>query len=351
MPEVTKSEWKDCLETFPDAHILQTSEWGELKSAFGWSSGYLLLRERNKTGNPTIGAQILFRPLILGFSMAYIPKGPIYWRTPAETISQGAWFWDEIDTFCKKKRSVFLKVEPDSWYGQNDLIDKNDHVDSPKGFLQSHHSIQPMRTIVVNLKNSEEALLGQMKQKTRYNIRLAIKKGVVVLPSSDIEKFYELLKVTSGRDTFGIHDRAYYDLAYELFQSIGECKLLVAVFQGEVIAGLMVFAHGRRAYYFYGASSDKYRELMPTYLLQWEAMRWARDRGCWEYDLWGVPDEDEVSLESKFQNRSDGLWGVYRFKRGFGGHLRRAVGPWDRVYQPLLYRIFRWWLSTSAHAG
>jgi lipid II:glycine glycyltransferase (peptidoglycan interpeptide bridge formation enzyme) len=79
---------------------------------------------------------------------------------------------------------------------------------------------------------------------------------------------------------------------------------------------------------------------MPNYLLQWEAMRWARSRGCEEYDLWGVPDEDEPTLEAGFAGRDDGLWGVYRFKRGFGGQLRRAAQSMDRVYNPLLYRAY-----------
>jgi Uncharacterized protein involved in methicillin resistance len=95
-----------------------------------------------------------------------------------------------------------------------------------------------------------------------------------------------------------------------------------------------VFARGRRAWYVYGASNDQERNRMPTYLLQWEAMRWARARGAEEYDLWGVPDADEETLEAHFTERSDGLWGVYRFKRGFGGQVKRAaqaVGGSSRV--------------------
>ncbi len=121
--------------------------------------------------------------------------------------------------------------------------------------------------------------------------------------------------------------------------------ILTADFDGAPVAALMVFAFGERAWYFYGASSDRHREHMPTYLLQWEAMRWARQRGCLEYDLWGVPDADEAELENDFLQRSDGLWGVYRFKRGFGGSLRRSLGPWQRVYNPLLYLLYRWWVK------
>jgi lipid II:glycine glycyltransferase (peptidoglycan interpeptide bridge formation enzyme) len=108
----------------------------------------------------------------------------------------------------------------------------------------------------------------------------------------------------------------------------------------------MVFKFGNRAWYFYGASSNMHRDRMPNHLLQWEAIRWARSKGCKEYDLWGVPDANLSTLEANFAKESNGLWGVYRFKRGFGGELKRSVGPWDRIYKPYLYRIYSIWLKT-----
>jgi lipid II:glycine glycyltransferase (peptidoglycan interpeptide bridge formation enzyme) len=187
-----------------------------------------------------------------------------------------------------------------------------------------------------------------MKQKTRYNIRLALRKGVIVQPSADLDLFYRLLDATGQRDQFGIHSVVYYRRAYELFHPRGEGELLLAQFEGEVLAALMAFAHGERAWYFYGASAGQRRDLMPTYLIQWEAMRWARARGCTEYDLWGVPDVDQQVLESQFTARADGLWGVYRFKRGFGGQLHRAAGPWDRVYRDSFYKVYLWWLRKGS---
>lgn len=151
-----------------------------------------------------------------------------------------------------------------------------------------------------------------------------------------------MMQVTGERDDFGVHTQGYYQTAYELFHPRGECELLVAEYQDMPLAALMVFAHGDRAWYFYGASTDEHRNLMPTYLLQWEAIRWARARGCRKYDLWGVPNADLETLETLFTERSDGLWGVYRFKRGFGGEIRRAPDPWERVYNPLLYALYRW---------
>jgi len=205
---------------------------------------------------------------------------------------------------------------------------------------ESAHNIQPPRTLVVSLLGTDDEILARMKQKTRYNIRLAKKKEVTVRPWDDLPAFYQMMLVTGGRDRFGVHSLAYYQRAYELFHPAGMAELLVAEYGGKPLAALMVFARGRRAWYLYGASNNEERNRMPTYLLQWEAMHWAKARGCEQYDLWGVPDADEDVLEADFTGRNDGLWGVYRFKRGFGGELKRAVQALDRVYNPLLYWLY-----------
>lgn len=325
MPWLSTSEWEDFLARHPDAHILQTAAWGELKADFGW--------EVHRCVAEGTGAQLLFRSLPLGFTIAYIPKGPV--GGPAREQ-----FWTEIDALCRQRRAITLKVEPDLL---QDL--GNGGNQPPPGFRQSSHAIQPPRTILVDLRDDEEAIQARMKQKTRYNIRLASRKEVVVRSSADVGAFYEMIAVTGERNEFGVHNAAYYRRAYELFHPRGDCELLVAEYQHQPLAALMVFSHGSRAWYFYGASLEEHRERMPTYRLQWEAMRWARARGCLTYDLWGIPDEEEHTLEDQFTHRSDGLWGVYRFKRGFGGEVRRARGPWDRVYQPWMYRAMMWWLG------
>ena len=148
------------------------------------------------------------------------------------------------------------------------------------------------------------------------------------------------MEETGTRDDFGVHSQAYYRAAYEQFVGSNRVCLLLACYKTEPLAGLMTFACGDKAWYFYGASSERHRSLMPNYLLQWEAMRWAREQGCTSYDLWGVPDADETTLEDQFTQRSDGLWGVYRFKRGFGGRLHRSLGAFDHVYSPLWYRLY-----------
>jgi len=315
MPIVSLVEWNRFLQKHPNAHLLQTGEWGELKSGFGW--------EPVRIVNGEEGVQILFRKLPLGFTIGYIPKPVI----SNQSISDQ--FWEEIDEMCRRYRAIFLKLEPDSWNFEFILY--------LPSFILSKHNIQPPRTMIIDLSGNEEEILGRMKQKTRYNIRLAMKKGVTVRAWDDIESFHKMMLVTGDRDRFGVHSLEYYRCAYELFHPTGMCELLVAEYEGRPLAALMVLARGRRAWYFYGASTDEERNRMPTYLLQWEAVKWAKARGCEEYDLWGVPDEDEATLEANFENRQDGLWGVYRFKRGFGGELKRVAQALDRVYNPLLH--------------
>ena len=243
-----------------------------------------------------------------------------------------------MDEICKKRGAIFLKVEPDLWEGD---ADSRGEGKPPPGFRPSPQSIQPQRTLLVDLRGSEDEILSRMKQKTRYNIRLASRKGVVVKPSTDLTSFYRLMLSTGERETFGVHSLDYYQQAYDHFAPRRECQLLTAEYEGEMLAALMVFARRNQSWYFYGASSDQQRNLMPTYLLQWEAMRWAREQGCTQYALWGVHNEDEETLENEFTGRQDGLWGVYRFKRGFGGQLKRALGPWDRVYRQNLYYFYQ----------
>jgi peptidoglycan pentaglycine glycine transferase (the first glycine) len=326
----TSIEWEQFIAGRPDAHLLQTAAWGRLKSAFGWSAETLQ--------NGQTGALVLFRRLPLGFSIGYIPRGP----TPADLPALEA-LLPQLDALCRTRRAAFLKVEPD-------IADGSSADDLRRmGFLVSPNTVQPPRTILVDLRGSEEEILARMKPKTRYNIRLAARHEVGVSESEDFSAFARLMETTGARDSFSVHSGDYYRQAYAEFSPGGQSALLLATLTGETLAGLMVFAQGKRAWYLYGASSDIKREVMAPYLLQWEAMRWARARGCEVYDLWGIPDADEQTLETEFASRQDGLWGVYRFKRGFGGRVWRSVGAWDRVFISPLYWLYR--LVIARRAG
>lgn len=302
-------------------HLLQSPLWGQFKAGFGW--------EPEVFRSQSAQAQVLFRRLPLGLSLAYLPKGPVG--------QDWASLWEQIDAACKRRRAVFLQVEPD--LAEADLT--AELAEQLQGFTVEAHTIQPRSTILVDLTADEDELLARMKQKTRYNIRLAEKKGVVVRETDDIQGFYQLMQTTGTRDGFAVHDISYYQQAYDIFSPTGECVLLGAFFENKPLAYLMLFLSGERSWYFYGASDDASRNLMPTYLLQWEAMRWSKAHGATVYDLWGIPDASEAELEEQFMQRSDGLWGVYRFKRGFGGEVVRSAPAFIRIYKPLLYRVYQ----------
>jgi lipid II:glycine glycyltransferase (peptidoglycan interpeptide bridge formation enzyme) len=321
MTERNLSEWNQWLDEYPEAHLLQQGEWGALKADFGWEPVRLV--------SAAAGAQILFRSLPLGYSLGYIPKGPV-----GKDWTQ---LWPEVDAVCRKRRAVFLKVEPDAWEEEA----TQDKILREAGFRPSAHSLQPRRTSILDIRGEEDEILARMKQKTRYNIRLAGRKKVVVKSSGDMEVFSALMDVTGERDAFGVHNLDYYRRVYELFHPLGMCELLIATYQEQPLAGIMVFARGERAWYLYGASNNLERNRMPAYLAQWEAIRWARKKGCASYDLWGVPDADPEALEAGFMQQRDGLWGVYRFKRGFGGQIRRASGAWDKVYSRAGYFAYQ----------
>jgi len=313
-------QWNDYIQSHPDTHLLQTGSWGELKSSFGWKPVRLISGDG--------GVQILFKSIPGGFSVGYIPKGPVG-KINDDLIR-------EIDRVCRENRAIFIKMEPYEWEGREQTKGLKE-----KGW-QPSKTIQPRRTILLSLEKSEEEILAGMKQKTRYNIRLAEKKGITVKSSNDIDTFHKMMIITGQRDGIGAHAQSYFQRAYDLFHANGQCDLLFACYEANPIAAIMVFSVGKTAWYMYGASTEIERNRMPTYLLQWEAIRWAKQRGLETYDLWGIPDVDEDQLEEAFiQKKSHtGLWGVYRFKRGFGGKVVRSTGAWDRVYFPALYSVY-----------
>ncbi len=325
MAVINRVAWGEFLKSHPEAHLLQSGEWGDFKSQFGWSAQYV------QTGDS--GAQILFRHLPLNYSVAYIPKGPIgdNWNRVIQ----------QVFSLCKEKHAIVLYVEPDRW--ENDP--KNQNILSG-GLRVSDISIQPRKTIVISLLGPEEEWLKRMKQKTRYNIRLAQKNDVYVEKTGDVRVFNQLIKRTGERSDFGVHNPEYYEKVYERFSANQKCCLMIAKYEEIPLAGLIVFKQGKRAWYLYGASNEQERQRMPAYLLQWEAMRWAAGEGCVEYDLWGVPDEPEDYLEENFTKRSDGLWGVYRFKRGFGGKLCRSAGVYERSLNSPIHRLFNLAIKT-----
>lgn len=338
--QIDPAVWDRFVETHPEGHILQTAGWGQLKGDFGWVPHRVAVRSE---GQIVAGAQVLFRPLPGGWRLAYVPKGPVVDLAQPDHVRP---LLDALHAICRTQRAFALKIEPE--------------LEEPAplaqrlanyAFRASEHTIQPRRTILVDLAGSEDEILRRMKSKTRYNIRLAGRKGVEVHTGGpeDVDTFNRLVGVTGERQEFGVHSAVYYRRAYESLVPAGQAQLFVARFEGQPLAAVFACAVGRKSWYMYGASSNQHRELMAPYAVQWAAMQWARERGCATYDLWGIPDEDEQTLEAQFTERSDGLWGVYRHKRGYGGQIVRYAGAFDYVYSRPLYALYR--LATRLRAG
>jgi lipid II:glycine glycyltransferase (peptidoglycan interpeptide bridge formation enzyme) len=330
-------EWDEFVAAHPQGSLLQTTNWARLKSRFGWSSRRVWLRQ---DGQLVAGAQMLIRSAAAGIvKIAYIPHGPLVDWDDDEQLEV---LLNQIDLAAYEHRAGLLKMEPYLWQEQMPP-ERWQAICERHELLTDTDDIQPPQTLIVDLRPPEHDILMAMKSKTRYNIRLSDRKEITVREGAkeDIPIFNGLMQITSERDDFGVHEPHYYKSAFELFAP-DQVAMFFAEYEETPLAALMVFALGDTASYLYGASSNEERQRMPTYALQWAAMRWARNRGCTRYDLWGVPDYPEETLEAEFTERSDGLWGVYRFKRGFGGELKRTVGAADRVYNNILYRLYKW---------
>lgn len=258
-------------------------------------------------------------------SMCYVPKGPI---VDYEDVELAGFVLDSVVRTASRQRAIYVKIDPDIPL-ENEVAET---VLAGHGFRPGE-SIQRPNTMMLDVSGAEEDVLGRMKPKWRYNIRLAEKKGVEAVQGGpdDFPEFYEVYKETGERDNFIVRPYDYCRLEWQSFIDAGMASFWFARFEGQTLAAIMPFALGRRMWYFFGASGNLHRNLMPNHLLQWRAIQWGRSRGCTEYDMWGIPDVLEEGQP---------LWGVYLFKQGFGADVVRWAGAHDRVLQPALYALW-----------
>jgi len=378
------SIWNSLISKLPNPHLLQTYEWGRVKAKYGWSPFYAVWTDDGKfsvfkdtdnwsldTTHHVAAALILKRQIInSGFaarlSVLYAPKGPLLdWTN--EPLRKRV--LDDLQSFAKKQGAIFLKMDPDVVLGTGVPSSEEDAIDTGgqtvmselkrRGWEYASDQIQFKNTVLMDLDPSEDELLARMKQKTRYNVRLAEKKGVALRigTQNDLSMLYKMYAETSVRDEFVIRDESYYRTVWATFMAnahppisdlespvpglqlsrsiplrpIPFAEPLIAEVDNEPVAAIFVFYFAGHAYYVYGMSRNAHREKMPSYLLQWEAMKRAKAIGCSVYDLWGAP---EVFDES------DSMWGVYRFKEGLGGRVVRTLGAWDFAPSPLWYKMY-----------
>jgi len=361
--------WNTLISTLPDPHFLQTYEWGQVKAAGGWQPYYAVWTadgnchiEQDCTLFSTLSSLPLASCLILkrrapaGLCLLYCPKGPLLDWSDAALRAR---VLDDLQAFARAQHAIFLKLDPDVVLAHGVPGADDETIDatgtavheelSRRGARFSDEQIQFRNTVLIDVVPSEDEMLARMKQKTRYNVRLAAKKGVTVRVGgpADWPMLYRMYAETAQRDGFIIREESYYNTVWRTFDqssianpqssivnrqsSIPLAQPLIAEVEGEPVAAIFLFAFGGRASYVYGMSREAHREKMPTYLLQWEAMRWARARGCAVYDLWGAPDEFD---------ETDSMWGVFRFKEGLGGQVARTLGAWDFAPNSFVYLLY-----------
>ncbi|HZQ09569.1 MAG TPA: peptidoglycan bridge formation glycyltransferase FemA/FemB family protein [Anaerolineae bacterium] len=314
------SEWDSALADIPYAHVLQSWTWGEIKARHGWTPTRVLFCEN---GAPRAAVQILRRPLPRTPSgVLYVPKGP---ALNFDDVKLFEHVLSRLENLARQQRGIFIKIDPDIRVNQPAAS-----ILSQRGWRVSDEQIQFHNTVTLDLTRSEKELLAAMKSKWRYNIGLAERKGVAIESGDEdsFETFYQMYAETSARDGFLIRSFAYYKDVWQTMLRANQAKLLLARVGEETVAGLILFFFDKRAWYFYGASRNTHRDVMPNHLLQWQAIRWAKARGCTEYDFWGAPDMLDEHAP---------MYGVYKFKMGFGGEFVERIPAHDFVVNRALY--------------
>lgn len=269
-------------------HILQSSQWGEFRSRTPNVKKVL------QTGDCHV---FIHKIPFLPWTVAYLPR--------PEKLDR----WKEIQEACKKEKAIFLKVEP---------LTAISNIQYPIS-----NPVLPRHTIYIDLTKSEDELLAGMHEKTRYNIGLAQKKRVVIKEGEDLEKFIELLEKTENRQGFYSHPKDYYKILWETLRP----EKMVYLLSANSMAAIMLLRYKDYLYYAYGGSDPKYRQYMAPHLLHWEAMKLGKKLGCKVYDLWGSYKDNPIE--------SDPWWGIYRFKKGFGGKEITYPPTFDVPLSPL----------------
>lgn len=335
LEKTDQGKWDSLALEEPSFALLQSWAWGEFKEGLGWQAFRVGVESNDRL---IAGAQMLLKQLPLKFwSIAYIPRGPIgEWQNPAVA----SLLFDALNAIARKLGVVFLRIEPpvSSSKTVDDLLQSF-------GFIKSGYTNQPRATILLDLQSNLDQIIAGMQSKTRYNIRYAAKKSVEIRvgDSRDLQALQRLVQNLGRKAGFPSREIGYIRREFETFQPLNQVRLLVASFQGEVLAAHLHAIFGRHAAYLHGASANMHKNLMPNHLLMWEAIKWAKSEGCQTFDFWGIPDEVGHAFYTgeplPSAERTDGLWGVYRFKKGFSSDVRFYASAHDYVYNSSVYKL------------
>lgn len=337
--------------------FLQSDFWASFKESQGWRPYHFHVGYQNENDEHSFYFTLLVKKLPLSFSLGYVPMLPNIMEENVNEVKND--FYSEIltsitKTFYAKHKFIFIRFDMNLCFIVDNKEGEASHTDEAKrpkiifkkanGFYvaKSKTDIQPPDTVILDLTLSEDELLSQFKSKWRYNIRLSQKKGCVIKMlnmkealDDGIELFYKLYKTTSERDGIAIHSKNYYKSLFTLSRKHPNVsvRLYVAFYNEEPLSAIITMFYKDEATYLYGASSNEHRNLMATYLLQWQAIKDAKEYGCKVYDFYGIPPTDEPSHP---------MAGLYRFKTGFGGKIVHRIGSIDVFRSKILYTLYSW---------
>lgn len=319
--ELTNQELDNFLSSQKYSQFLQSSSWNGFQKQRGnrvWQIGIV------ENDRILAAVSVIEKKLILNMGYLYAARGPIVSDEVNDKLKY-------LKLILKAVRDITISTTKNS-----EIFFRFEPLFLPKGIenLRLIKSCQPSNTLLLDLNKSLEQLLSEIHQKTRYNIRLAKKKGIKIERMEDYKKgikyFWDLMKQTFKRDNFRPHPRSYYKKLLEI--RAGNACLWLAKYNDEVLITHIVTGFGNTVAYIHGASSNKHRNLMAPHLLQWEQIKWAKDNGYKIYDFWGIAKND---------NPKDKWAGLTRFKKGFGGGIKNLPGTFDLVYNQRMYKLYK----------
>ena len=321
-------------------NLLQSAYWAGVKGEFGFTAytfriasekGENLVSALSRRPASSVFLLVLERRLPGGLTFAYIPHGPDILLPDENRQGFLVWLAGELRRHLPG-RCVFIRFDL-PWAIENP-DDRTGCFDRP--LLKATVDVQVPDTVVLDLESGEDEILSRMKAKTRYNIRLAERKGVIVRDGNvaDLDLWYDMIRETARRDGITHHGREYFAALLNRAETTDrvQVKLLFAEVEGAPVAAIMITLCGSRCIYHFGASRTRSRNYMPTYALQWHGIRIAKEAGCTTYDLFGIPPVSDSSHP---------MHGLYRVKTGFGGEIVHRAGCWDFPLRSKMYRFLR----------
>ena len=321
-------------------HLLQSWPWGALKERFGWRARRLAVIG---PAGIVASAQLLLRHRY-GVAVAYVPRGPLF---GPDAIANEL-LLQTLVRAARRARAVFLRIELN-------LLEDDPRADDLRAALSlagwlAADPFQPRSSIHLGLAPAPDALFASFSKGHRADIRRAARQGLAarVGGANDVSAFFQQMQATSARkNDYGLHSQEYYAAAFALFGD--DALLLLAEHEAQTVGACMVFSGGDEALYLYGGSDERGLKLGANHALQERAIEWARERGCTRYDFWGIPNslaladkmpQGPARAAMEHEAASDPLYGVFRFKKGFGGNVVRYLPAFDRVFIPPLYRLW-----------